>query len=73
MKAPNEMLYLIVDDTSNPKRGKHVEAAFWFFEHTLRRYAKHAYASLVYVVEQVHQHQGNTKCPSDKKATTDFL
>ncbi len=38
IKKLNEPIYFIIDDTSNKKRGKHVEAAFKFLEHTTKQY-----------------------------------
>ena len=38
IKKPNEPIYLIIDDTSNKKRGKHIQAAFKFLEHTTKQY-----------------------------------
>lgn len=34
----NEPIYFIIDDTSNKKRGKHIQAAFKFIEHTTKQY-----------------------------------
>lgn len=38
LKRAKEPLYFIIDDTSNKKRGKHIEAAFSFLDHTTRQY-----------------------------------
>jgi len=38
LKKINEPIYLIIDDTSNKKRGKHIQAAFKFLEHTTKHY-----------------------------------
>jgi len=38
LKKRGEALYFIFDDTSNKKRGKHVIAAFKFFDHTSKQY-----------------------------------
>ena len=38
IKKSNEPVYFIIDDTSNKKRGKHIEAAFSFLEHTAKQY-----------------------------------
>lgn len=38
IKKTNEPVYFIIDDTSNKKRGKHIEAAFSFLEHTAKQY-----------------------------------
>ena len=38
IKKSNEPVYSIIDDTSNKKRGKHIEAAFSFLEHTAKQY-----------------------------------
>lgn len=38
LKKPGEAIYFIIDDTSNKKRGKHVIAAFKFFDHTSKQY-----------------------------------
>lgn len=38
LKKHGEPIYFIIDDTSNTKRGKFVQAAFSFFDHTTQRY-----------------------------------
>lgn len=38
IKKPGEPIYFIIDDTSNKKRGKHIQAAFKFLEHTSKQY-----------------------------------
>ena len=38
LKKKNEPVYFIIDDTSNKKRGKHIQAAFKFLEHTTKQY-----------------------------------
>ena len=38
IKKINEPIYFIIDDTSNQKRGKHIQAAFRFLEHTTKQY-----------------------------------
>jgi len=38
LKKPGEAIYFIIDDTSNKKRGKHILAAFKFFDHTIKQY-----------------------------------
>ena len=38
LKKPGESIYFIFDDTSNKKRGKHIIAAFKFFDHTRKQY-----------------------------------
>lgn len=38
IKKQNEPIYFIIDDTSNKKRGKHIQAAFNFLEHTTKQY-----------------------------------
>lgn len=38
LKKPGEAIYFIIDDTSNKKRGKHILAAFKFFDHTCKQY-----------------------------------
>jgi len=38
IKKINEPIYFIIDDTSNKKRGKHIQAAFKFLEHTTKQY-----------------------------------
>ena len=38
IKKENEPVYFIIDDTSNKKRGKHIEAAFSFLEHTAKQF-----------------------------------
>jgi len=38
MKKSNEAIYFIIDDTTNKKRGKHIAAAFNFFDHTTKKY-----------------------------------
>lgn len=38
IKKANEPIYFIIDDTSNKKRGKHIDAAFKFLEHTTKQY-----------------------------------
>lgn len=38
IKKENESVYFIIDDTSNKKRGKHIEAAFSFLEHTSKQF-----------------------------------
>ena len=38
LKKSGEAIYCIVDDTSNKKRGKHILAAFTFFDHTCKQY-----------------------------------
>ena len=37
IKKRNEPIYFIIDDTTNKKRGKHIEAAFSFLEHTSKQ------------------------------------
>ena len=39
LKKPGEPVYFIVDDSSNKKTGKHIEATFNFFDHTSKRFA----------------------------------
>jgi len=38
LKRPGEAIYFIIDDTSNKKRGKHIIAAFKFFDHAGKQY-----------------------------------
>ncbi len=38
LKKSGEAVYFIIDDTSNKKKGKHVIAAFKFFDHTSKQY-----------------------------------
>ena len=38
LKKSGEIVYLIIDDTSNKKRGKHIDAAFSFFDHVSKQY-----------------------------------
>lgn len=38
LKKTGESIYFIIDDTSNKKRGKHILAAFSFFDHTTKQY-----------------------------------
>ena len=38
LKKPGEAIYFIIDDTTNKKRGKHIIAAFNFFDHTIKQY-----------------------------------
>jgi len=38
LKKPDEAIYFIIDDTTNKKRGKHIIAAFNFFDHTSKQY-----------------------------------
>jgi SRSO17 transposase len=38
IKEPGEPVYLIIDDTTNKKRGKHIVAAFSFFDHISKNY-----------------------------------
>lgn len=38
LKKPGEAIYFIIDDTTNKKRGKHILAAFSFFDHTSKQY-----------------------------------
>jgi SRSO17 transposase len=38
LEKPGEAIYFIIDDTSNKKRGKHILAAFKFFDHTCKQY-----------------------------------
>ena len=38
LKKPGKAIYFIIDDTSNKKRGKHIIAAFKFFDHTSKQY-----------------------------------
>jgi SRSO17 transposase len=38
LKKSGEAIYFIIDDTSNKKRGKHILAAFKFFDHTCKQY-----------------------------------
>jgi SRSO17 transposase len=38
LKKPKEPVYFIIDDTTNKKRGKHILAAFNFFDHTSKQY-----------------------------------
>ena len=38
LKKTGEAIYFIIDDTTNKKRGKHILAAFSFFDHTTKQY-----------------------------------
>ena len=38
LKKPGEAIYIIIDDTTNKKRGKHISAAFNFFDHASKQY-----------------------------------
>jgi SRSO17 transposase len=38
LKKSGKAIYFIIDDTSNKKRGKHILAAFKFFNHTCKQY-----------------------------------
>lgn len=38
LRVPREALYVIIDDTKAAKRGKHLQAAFWYFDHLTQRY-----------------------------------
>jgi SRSO17 transposase len=38
LKKTGEAIYFIIDDTTNKKRGKHILAAFNFFDHTSKQY-----------------------------------
>lgn len=38
LKKSGEAIYFIIDDTTNKKRGKHILAAFNFFDHTSKQY-----------------------------------
>jgi len=38
LKKSGEAIYFIIDDTTNKKRGKHILAAFSFFDHTNKQY-----------------------------------
>ena len=38
IKKANEPVYFIIDDTTNKKRGKHIDAAFSFLEHTAKQF-----------------------------------
>jgi SRSO17 transposase len=38
LKRTKEPIYVIIDDTTNKKRGKHIEAAFSFFDHISKNY-----------------------------------
>ena len=38
LKVAKETIYFIIDDTTNKKRGKHIEAAFSFFDHISKNY-----------------------------------
>ena len=38
LKKSDEAIYFIIDDTTNKKRGKHIIAAFNFFDHTIKGY-----------------------------------
>jgi SRSO17 transposase len=38
LKKEGEILYFIIDDTSNKRRGKHILTAFSFFDHTNKQY-----------------------------------
>jgi len=38
LEKSGEAIYFIIDDTSNRKRGKHILAAFKFFDHTSKQY-----------------------------------
>jgi hypothetical protein len=38
LRKPEEAIYFIIDDTTNKKRGKHILAAFNFFDHTSKQY-----------------------------------
>ncbi len=38
LKKSGEAIYFIIDDTTNKKRGKHILAAFSFFDHTSKQY-----------------------------------
>jgi SRSO17 transposase len=38
LRSHGEPLYLIIDDTTNKKRGKHIDTAFSFFDHISKNY-----------------------------------
>ena len=38
LKKSDEAIYFIIDDTTNKKRGKHILAAFSFFDHASKQY-----------------------------------
>lgn len=38
LRKRNEPIYFIIDDTTNKKRGKHILAAYKFFDHTNKQY-----------------------------------
>ncbi|MHB8906945.1 MAG: transposase [Melioribacteraceae bacterium] len=38
LRKSKEAIYFIIDDTTNKKRGKHILAAFSFFDHTSKQY-----------------------------------
>lgn len=38
LKLSKEPMYVIIDDTTNKKRGKHIEAAFSLFDHVSKKY-----------------------------------
>jgi SRSO17 transposase len=38
LKKPGEPVYLIIDDSSNKKTGKHIQAAFKIFDHITKRF-----------------------------------
>ena len=38
LNKTGESIYVIIDDTSNKKRGKEIEAAFNFLDHTSKQY-----------------------------------
>jgi len=39
LKKEGELVYFIIDDSSNKKRGKHIKAAFKFFDHLTKTFA----------------------------------
>ena len=59
IKKPNEPIYLIIDDTSNKKRGKHIQAAFKFLEHTTKQYI---WGSTISLFNHRIQKSCNTLC-----------
>lgn len=38
LKKPGEPIYFIIDDTTNKRRGKHIVAAFKYFDHISKQY-----------------------------------
>jgi len=38
LRKDGEAVYFIIDDTFNKKRGKHILAAFKFFDHISKQY-----------------------------------